>query len=68
MMVVLARSVLQRGTGERIDRLSLGLGTESILWQLQVFAINHNLAIYLTPPTPTGSVLGCGGGLSQDVA
>jgi hypothetical protein len=27
-----------------------------------------NLAIYLTPPTPTRSVLGCGRGLSQDVA
>jgi hypothetical protein len=26
------------------------------------------LAIYLTPPTPTPSVLGCGRGLSQDVA
>jgi len=26
------------------------------------------LAIYLTPPTPTSSVLGCGRGLSQDVA
>jgi hypothetical protein len=27
-----------------------------------------NLAIYLTPPTTTSSVLGCGQGLSQDVA
>jgi hypothetical protein len=27
-----------------------------------------NLAIYLTPPTPTSSVFGCGRGLSQDVA
>jgi hypothetical protein len=26
------------------------------------------LAIYLTPPTPSSSVLGCGRGLSQDVA
>jgi len=26
------------------------------------------LAIYLTPPTPTSSVFGCGRGLSQDVA
>ena len=30
--------------------------------------IFHNLAIYLTPPTPTSSALGCGRGLSQDVA
>ena len=32
------------------------------------YSILQNLAIYLTPPTPTSSALGCGRGLSQDVA
>jgi hypothetical protein len=40
----------------------------SARWSDSSELVKNILAIYLTPPTPSSSVLGCGRGLSQDVA